>query len=226
MPGCSNPPVTSASSRNRARLVGSSAWRSRICLRATSRFNRESSATKTAPRPPRAWGRRMRNRWPSEVAEPTERLAVRSGSSRSSASVTAPFAACARARRARVASIWGSLIEASPARVAGLAGTAARLFSTSPPWASRCSAAIASTTGRRAGARCPRATRWSARPFDRSRVHAWKAARSCAWLIRPFCRARSPKRSSRSAVTAAMRWASRETGAGDRQMAPDAGDLR
>jgi len=30
-----------------------------------------SSATKTAPRPPFAWGRKMRNRWPSDVALPT-----------------------------------------------------------------------------------------------------------------------------------------------------------
>ena len=67
MPGCSSPPVISASSRNRWRLTGSSAWWSRICLSATSRCSSLSSATKTAPSPPRACGRRTRNRWPSVV---------------------------------------------------------------------------------------------------------------------------------------------------------------
>ena len=74
-------------------------------LKATSRCSSPSSATKTAPRPPRACGRRMRNRCPSEVAEPTAMLAVRSGSS-SSASVAGPF--LLRATRASVASISGS----------------------------------------------------------------------------------------------------------------------
>ena len=41
--------MISASIRKRARLIGSSACRSRICLRATSRFNSASRATKTAP---------------------------------------------------------------------------------------------------------------------------------------------------------------------------------
>ena len=63
--------MISASATNRWRLTGSSACLSRICFSATSRCNSPSSATKTAPRPPRACGRRMRNRWPSEVAEPT-----------------------------------------------------------------------------------------------------------------------------------------------------------
>ena len=63
---------------------GSSARSSRICLRATSRSSSESRATKTAPSPPLAWGRTMRNRCPSEVAEPTETVPVRSGSSSSS----------------------------------------------------------------------------------------------------------------------------------------------
>ena len=56
MPGCSRPPVISASSRKRARLVGSSACWSRICLSATSRLSSASSATKTAPSPPRGMG--------------------------------------------------------------------------------------------------------------------------------------------------------------------------
>src|SRR6516162_10245009 len=94
MPGCSRPPVTSASRTNLWRLAGSSAWASRICLRATSRCSSASRATKTAPRPPWAWGRRMRNRWPSEVAEPTERLEVRSASASGSIAV-GPAGSCA-----------------------------------------------------------------------------------------------------------------------------------
>ena len=61
---------------------------------------------------------------------------MRSGSSSSSASVAWPF--LLRATRASVASISGSPSSARLARVERLAGTAARLFSTSPPCASRC----------------------------------------------------------------------------------------
>ena len=61
----------------------------------------------------------MRNRWPSDVAEPTEKVPVRSGSS-SSASVAGPF--LLRATRARVASISGSPSSARLARVERLAG--------------------------------------------------------------------------------------------------------
>ena len=43
MPGCSRPPVISASSRNRSRLSGWSAWRSWISLRATWRFSSPST---------------------------------------------------------------------------------------------------------------------------------------------------------------------------------------
>ena len=85
------------------------------------------------------------------------------------------------------------------------AGTAARLCSTSPPWASMCTAARASTAARRAALRCPRAMRWSARERDLSQVQAWNAATSCACWIKPFCRASKPKRRWRSAATAAMK---------------------
>ena len=58
--GLEHEPVRGWSGRRRAS--------SRICFSATSRCSSASSATKTAPRPPRAWGRRTRNRWPSVVA--------------------------------------------------------------------------------------------------------------------------------------------------------------
>ena len=64
----------------KARLIASSACWSRICLSATSRFSSPSSATKMAPRPPRAWGRRTRNRWPSPIVLPAEKVVVRSAS--------------------------------------------------------------------------------------------------------------------------------------------------
>ena len=41
-------------------------------LQRHSRYSSVSRATKTAPRPPRAYGRRTQNRWPSLVAVPTE----------------------------------------------------------------------------------------------------------------------------------------------------------
>ena len=71
--------MISASRRNRRRLPGSSAWRSRISLSATSRCSSPSRATKTAPRPPRAWGRRMRNRRPSGIGLPMAQLALPAG---------------------------------------------------------------------------------------------------------------------------------------------------
>ena len=66
------------------------------------------------------------------------------------------------------------------------AGTAARLCSTSPP----CRFEVQSHQGLDA-ARVVRVdvaagSRWSARLLDLSSVQAWKAATSCAWLIRPF----------------------------------------
>ena len=67
IPGCSSAPVTSASSRNRRRLDGSSACRSRIALSATSRFSSLSWATKTSPKPPAAVGLRTRNRRPCKA---------------------------------------------------------------------------------------------------------------------------------------------------------------
>ena len=51
MPGCSRPPVTSASRRNRWRLAGSAACRSRICLSATSRCNSLSRRHEDRPQP-------------------------------------------------------------------------------------------------------------------------------------------------------------------------------
>src|SRR5579883_3095381 len=81
MPGCSSPPVTSASNSNRARYLGSAANWGWISLRATSRFSSTSRARKTSPSPPLACGRRMRNRVPAEVESPTlAKLAVGSGS--------------------------------------------------------------------------------------------------------------------------------------------------
>ena len=59
----------------------------------------------------------------------------------------------------------------------GPAGIAARLFSTSPPWACDVEAGT-STAARWAPLRSPGATRWSARGRDLSQVQAWKAATS------------------------------------------------
>ena len=47
---------------------------------ATSRCSSASIATLTRPRPPCAWGRRMQNRPPLDVAEPRDQEAVASGS--------------------------------------------------------------------------------------------------------------------------------------------------
>ena len=80
------------------------------------------------------------------MAAPTDRVAVRSGSS--STSVAWPF--LLGATRASVASISGSPRSARLARVERLAGTAARLFSTSPCFLT-CKATIASRPARRVG---------------------------------------------------------------------------
>ena len=188
-PGCSSRPVTSASSRKRARLPGR-----RRAARAGSPSGRPRGAaprrraTKTSPRPPRACGRRTRNRWPSLVESPSENPAVRSGSSPSLPRSRGYL----RHLLARRVQGWpqarGSLIEASPRR--------------SPGWRGRrpdsCHvAAVGLQMQRRhrlddrppCRREVPRATRWSARVFDLSRVQAWKAATSWAWLISPFCRA-------------------------------------
>src|SRR5262249_2690935 len=68
MPGCSSPPVISASRTKRARLSGWSACRAWIAFSATSRFSSPSRATKTSPSPPLACGRRIWNRVPSAGA--------------------------------------------------------------------------------------------------------------------------------------------------------------
>ena len=89
------------------------------------------------------------------------KVAVRSGSS-SSASVAWPF--LLRATRASVASISGSPSAARLARVDRLAGTAARLFSTSPPCVLEMHRGQRLEQRRaRPAFRSPRATRWSAR---------------------------------------------------------------
>ena len=72
MPGCSSLPVISASRTNRARLPRSSAYRSLISLKATSRSSSSSSATETTPSPPLACGRTTRNRPFQEVGSPSE----------------------------------------------------------------------------------------------------------------------------------------------------------
>ena len=70
MPGCSSPPVTSASSTNRSRCSASCACRSRISLSATSRCSSSSWATKTAPSPPSACGRTIRYRTGETISPP------------------------------------------------------------------------------------------------------------------------------------------------------------
>ena len=127
MPGCSSPPVISASMRNRCRLVGSSAWWSRICLSATSRFS--SLIQRDEHRPQPAAGVRP------EDAEP---LAVAGRRADGVGCRAVGIAVLGRAVRRRptwpsVASMSGSPSRARLSRVDLPAGTAARLFSTSPP---------------------------------------------------------------------------------------------
>jgi putative transposase len=88
---------------------------------------------------------------------------IEARSASSSTSVALPF--FVGVTRASVASISGSPSAARLARVERLAGTAARLFSTSPPWASTSTAASASRAARFGPVKSPRACRWSARLF-------------------------------------------------------------
>ena len=86
-------------------------------------------------------------------------------------------------------------------RVERPACTAARLFSASPPCFLRCRADQGLDRARSSASRSPRATRWSAIGRPLSRVHAWNAATSWPWSIRPFCKASSPKSRSRDGST-------------------------
>ena len=145
MPGCSSPPVISASSRKRARLSGSSACSGRISFSATSRFSSASRATETSPRPPRACGRRIAEPAGRRRRGHADRSAWPSGSRRRRGGRPATM-------RARVASSSGS---ASRARLVAEstepAATAARLLSASPPCFFRCRATSASTAARPLG---------------------------------------------------------------------------
>ena len=65
------------------------------------------------------------------------------------------------------------------------AGTAARLFSASPPWSAEVGRGQTLEQGAMGRVEVPQATRWSARGRALSWVQAWKAATSAAWSIRP-----------------------------------------
>ena len=70
------------------RLTGSSAWLIEDLLEGNLAVELGVKRHEDRPEPPRAWGRRIWNRWPSEVAVPTDSWL------------------CVRNHRRRVPSIW------------------------------------------------------------------------------------------------------------------------
>ena len=199
------------------RLVGSSAWWSRICLRATSRL--QLGVERDEDGAQAALGVRP------EDAEP---LAVAGGRCRRSRCRCGrrrrPRSSRARSRRGRASPRCpGRRVRARLSRVDLPAGTAARLFSTSPPCCLRCrspaprpaAAVVASDVA--AGDQVVGQAVGTCRS-----VQAWKAATSWPWSIRPFCRASSPKSRSRSAAAAMANLLGSGTGDVGRPLTPGA----
>ena len=180
MPGCSSPPVISASIKNRWRLTGSSAWWSRICFSATSRFSSASRATKTAPSPPRACGRRTRNRWPSLVAD-----ADGVGCRAVELAVLGRAVGRADVAERRVDLRVADPRQALPRRLAGRNRGQALLHVAAMGFQVNLGQPLQQRPlgGRQVAAALP-----GGRPgsLDLSSVQAWKAATSWPWLMIPF----------------------------------------
>ena len=157
MPGCSSPPVISASSRNRCaagRVVGvlvEDLLERHLAVQLGVERHEDGAQAAPGVRPQDAEPLAVAGGRADGVAGGAVGVAVRARSSRS------------RRRGRACASMSGSPSRARLSRVERPAGTAARLFSTSPPCFLRWRAASASTAARSSASRSPRPTRWSAR---------------------------------------------------------------
>ena len=190
MPGCSSPPVISASSRNRGRLSGSSACRSWISFRATSRCSSSSWATKTSPSPPRACGRRMRNRG-------RRRSAARRAGARWRRGRRPPAGRRRRgpgwpARRGRRSAPGRSRTEPIELRAARLCAGRRRA-------AAGACATSGSSRACSSSASAPCSTRIRPRGLALSRTQACMAAIRASRVMKSICSARMPNSRLRSA---------------------------
>ena len=185
MPGCSSPPVTSASMQEpvaAGRVVGVVV---EDLLERHLAVQLAVEGHEDRPQPAAGVGRRTRNRWPS-AGGGADGVAWRCGRRRPRLGRARP----GPTGRARPRSPGR---RAAPGVRAWTAGRdAARLFSTSPPWASRWTSARTSSSAASAAVRSPRASRWSARlrtcrasrPGRRPRAGPGRSGRSAARAIR------------------------------------------